>query len=1412
MHLRMKSIMSKKLFVLLFVATLARASYGEVISSWEGVDDGSIDWGNKELVSDPCNMPVRVTGNAGYDYSTIGATEGSQSLEVTTGWDTQYAVYQCFTVKPNYAGREAFKDNNKFSIDFTVPAGTSGGRMQIYEIVLNAEVLGWNVMTVETSDSSGNLYFDMWDGSPERTMTLSFDYDASPLGGAVPGYLEIIISLQDNGCATPNFYFDNAQVTFTYAATGTIDANTHYQDIEGFGAAGAWYESWLTSNTESEALYDLFFDELGLDIYRIRNTYDYDSGYMSNTSTIVAEALERNPNLKIMITSWSPPTSLKSTGSLDEGTLAGGPSNYVYDDFALWWYNSIDSWTTTYGVEPDYINIQNEPDYDGNNRCLFDPTENSTNAGYDQAFETVWTKLDTEMGSSIPKMLATEITGFEGANGYSPDDYLSAIIDHNHVYGYAHHLYNCNNGGQPGCGDDPDQYVTNMTNFNSSWATKPLFQTEYEHATDSWPDALNIALLIHNSLTVEQVSGYLYWQLFWSSSGLVTIPSYGASTYTINSDFYGFKHFSAFIHSDWDRIYASQDSNDLRISAYISPDNNEMSVVVINTGASDFKLDLSFTGFSISSGSIYRTSSSQNCVNIGSYDGSSPVTLPGSTVTTLSLAGSGATLRTLTTSSTSGGYLTIPGEGAYDYSDGTNANIVAVASSNYDFVNWTGTAVTAGKVADANAASTTVTADADYTLMANFANFAEPDLTAPVVANLSPASDSIQVPINSLIYLDITDSGAGVDAATVTIEVDSNLVYTGDTDDCNTVYGHCRRIGTNAAYTYIYQADESFNYDQTVNVTVNASDLAPLGSNPMTEYSYSFKTEMRSFGQNKRVSDVGDDLGSSTPATASDSSGNIWVVWHTGQTGSRDIYIGKLTVGADSFSSSVQVTNNGTDQCNPVIAIDGTDKLYVAWQDNQQGEWDIYISTSTDGTNFSAETKITDPNSNQINPAIAIDSSNTVYVAWEDDQNTNQDIYIASSSNSFASQTTSQITSDTSSQTSPAIAADSNDTVYAVWTDTRGGTNDIYGADSNNGPWTNVVVVSNANDQSSPTIATEASGTILHFLWVDDTPGDSDIYYASSDGLPGSPLSGSSVVDDSSGAEQSEPVIVVTGSTGNSLKVFACWKDERNVTNNNGDTDIYFVENSDSETNVFVGDDSTNSAQSSPAMAVDGDGYPYMVWTDGINADADIYYAGSTFAESTAQASEDVTAASPEVTIGTELANIDDVTDVSVTIPAGACPHDVAITISKVSNPAKISVNRLSSHYEFGPSGIEFDEPVTIIIPYEVTSSQISPSAYWYDILLCSLSQEGISNIEIIEISPTLNALRFQTTHFTQFLVGGEIIGGGGGGGGGCSMSPNSQGNIVEFLLPYFGLAVVMTIIKLRDKQRKKTHNIIESR
>ena len=74
----------------------------------------------------------------------------------------------------------------------------------------------------------------------------------------------------------------------------------------------------------------------------------------------------------------------------------------------------------------------------------------------------------------------------------------------------------------------------------------------------------------------------------------------------------------------------------------------------------------------------------------------------------------------LTISSSSGGTVTTPGLGNFSYIPGTYVSLVATPNAGYNFVNWTGTGVTAGKVANTNSSTTTITMDGNYSVQAHF--------------------------------------------------------------------------------------------------------------------------------------------------------------------------------------------------------------------------------------------------------------------------------------------------------------------------------------------------------------------------------------------------------------------------------------------------------------------------------------------------------------------------------------------------------------------------------------------------------------------------------------------------------------------------------------------------------------------
>jgi Concanavalin A-like lectin/glucanases superfamily/Glycosyl hydrolase family 30 beta sandwich domain len=150
---------------------------------------------------------------------------------------------------------------------------------------------------------------------------------------------------------------------------------------------------------------------------------------------------------------------------------------------------------------------------------------------------------------------------------------------------------------------------------------KPHFMTEF-----GYPDMIQTACLIHNCFTIGQDSGFNYWSLIWPFPGdaLVQIenPYASHSTWTnappgvttqshgwwLTPAYWAMKHFSYFIQPGYRRVSASDNDNNVRTSAFLSPDNLRLVVVLINTNATvSSAMNFSFGTFSVGKSSIYQT-------------------------------------------------------------------------------------------------------------------------------------------------------------------------------------------------------------------------------------------------------------------------------------------------------------------------------------------------------------------------------------------------------------------------------------------------------------------------------------------------------------------------------------------------------------------------------------------------------------------------------------------------------------------------------------------------------------------------------------------------------------------------------------------------------------------------------------
>ena len=402
------------------------------------------------------------------------------------------------------------------------------------------------------------------------------------------------------------------------ASVATIDPTKTYQTLEGLGGATAFYAGWITAHPYKQEIYTNAFAGLNLSMLRLGDWYRYPTtlaGFDSAATEIVANGnrVLGHP-VPVYMSSWSPPAFLKSNGQVGNGgTLIYTNGGFAYTNFAQYWYDSIQAYKSN-GVNLTWVSIQNEPDWvAGYDSCIFHPTEdrvNGTNyASYSKALDAVYNKL-TNLPSP-PKLLAPEIVhvSFNDLKNYA------ATLNPNSFYGVAHHLYG--DGGGTG-----DSFLGNLSSAATVFPGKPHFMTEYGDVQDM----IECANLIHNELVVEQVSGYNHWSLVWpgTTGGLIQIenPYAAQSTWTnappgtptqshgwwYSPSYWSMKHFSYFINPGYKRVSATDNDNNVRSSAYLSPDGLRLVVVLINTNASvSSAMSFNFGIFSVGKSSVYQT-------------------------------------------------------------------------------------------------------------------------------------------------------------------------------------------------------------------------------------------------------------------------------------------------------------------------------------------------------------------------------------------------------------------------------------------------------------------------------------------------------------------------------------------------------------------------------------------------------------------------------------------------------------------------------------------------------------------------------------------------------------------------------------------------------------------------------------
>lgn len=431
------------------------------------------------------------------------------------------------------------------------------------------------------------------------------------------------------------FYIDNIVIQPPVVEETTdelyLDPSTRFQTMEGFGGSMAFYDNWIYAHPNKELIYEALFDDLGLDILRLKNDFRYEPSFMPFSIEFAHKAAEYSESsARILLSSWSPPASLKSANSLNNGTLKRENSDFVYGAFGDYWRDALEAYANL-GVYPEWISIQNEPDYgtDSWESCRFAPTETTEYPGYDRALDSVYQRIKNL--PRLPKMIGAEELGI-GYNNF--DNYSQPIRNKEHLFAYAYHLYH--GGISPSY---PDSYNDALRNIRDNFGERPNFMTEYERFEEGW---LKTAWLVSNTVTEANAAAYLYWNLVWPDEGLIDMDYPWDQTrwedslgFRRNPHFYAFKHFSKHVKPGFRRVSAENIHRYVRTSAFLSPDERNLVVVLINTSSVNIDAAISLPGdWILRETSVTQSVEGDYYRNLGQPD-SATVELPANSITTL---------------------------------------------------------------------------------------------------------------------------------------------------------------------------------------------------------------------------------------------------------------------------------------------------------------------------------------------------------------------------------------------------------------------------------------------------------------------------------------------------------------------------------------------------------------------------------------------------------------------------------------------------------------------------------------------------------------------------------------------------------------------------------------------------------
>jgi hypothetical protein len=343
------------------------------------------------------------------------------------------------------------------------------------------------------------------------------------------------------------------------------------------------------------------------------------------------------------------------------------------------------------------------------------------------------------------------------------------------------------------------------------------------------------------------------------------------------------------------------------------------------------------------------------------------------------------------------------------------------------------------------------------------------------------------------------------------------------------------------------------------------------------------------------------------PDVSGDASGRFVVAWMDGRGLNPydwNVFCQRFNSLGQRLGANIQVTTNDSIQWTPDVSCCANGGFAITWDDGRDGNWDVYGKRyDADGNPVGTEFRVNDDggSTDQYGSGVAVSISGEFVVVWTDRRGGEDDVYArcydAAGNPLGASFRLSDVGSGR--QLSPAVGARPDGGYWTAWADARSGNYDIY-CQRLDRSGNKVGASFRVNDdrgsalQRCSSIGMDERGYVC-VVWEDERNGATDIYRCLTDAV-GNMLGPNLRVNDDGQGGADQYYAGVAGSNGRFL---AAWTDLRAGSQT---TDIYaqYLDAAGMPVgaNFLVNSDGSGAHQWYPYVAMDSGNNAAIIWMD----------------------------------------------------------------------------------------------------------------------------------------------------------------------------------------------------------------------